>query len=127
MFQKTNTDQKRVPSQENDAQKPQSAHLHSHLSEDLVIEGSITSKGHITLAGTLNGDIICADLSVTDTGRLTGKAQAQNLSIAGTLQGEAQAHSLAIKSTAQAKANITAKKLSLEAGSTVQGHYKIKP
>src|SRR5262249_23003067 len=44
----------------------------SNISNDLTIIGDVSSKGSVTLDGTIEGNIYCTSLIVTANGRING-------------------------------------------------------
>ncbi len=91
------------------------------LSEDVVIEGNLSSTGNLDFAGTITGDISANRLTLLPTARVKGNIRAQHLTIAGQFTGSATASALDIASTAHVEADLAYKTLSIEAGAQCQG------
>ena len=59
----------------------------ANIGASIRIKGEIDSPEHVFLAGSLDGDITCDQLTVDGTGRVTGKISAKLAVIDGHVDG----------------------------------------
>ena len=70
----------------------------ANIGASIRIKGEIDSPEHVFLAGSLDGDITCDQLTVDGTGRVTGKISAKLAVIDGHVDGDIVVERLQIKS-----------------------------
>ena len=83
----------------------------------------IDSPEHVFLAGSLDGDITCDQLTVDDTGRVKGKISAKLAVIDGHVDGDIVVERLQIKSKAKVKGSLTYKSIEVAEGAQVDGNF----
>ena len=79
----------------------------ANIGASIRIKGEIDSPEHVFLAGSLDGDINCDQLTVDGTGRVTGKISAKLAVIDGHVDGDIVVERLQIKSKAVVKGSLT--------------------
>lgn len=103
---------------------PSDPRKRSRISEDLVIEGNLESRGIVEFGGVMNGNVTADTLVVTQTGHLNGGVQAGHIEIKGQLTGTVHAQNVTIKPSATVAADINYDRVSVEIGAEVQGNWK---
>jgi len=97
----------------------------SIISEDLTINGNITSASGIEIKGTVIGDIVAASVKIGASGAVDGKVKAENVQIHGSLKGSLNAETVTIHSQAVIAASITAGEMATESGSKITGMINV--
>jgi cytoskeletal protein CcmA (bactofilin family) len=59
----------------------------SVIADDLHIKGELTTNGDVELKGSLEGEIVCRTLMVSEDARIEGSAAAEKVVIRGTVEG----------------------------------------
>ncbi|WP_431297768.1 bactofilin family protein [Tabrizicola sp. BL-A-41-H6] len=93
----------------------------SVLSNDLVIEGDITSLGPVDIHGKVQGSVRAPNIVIVADGEVEGSVTAIDLTIAGTLTGEAEAESANLAPQSSVTADITHSKIAIESGARFEG------
>lgn len=93
----------------------------------VVLEGKLSSNGNIRVDGSINGDIMAiGNVTVGETGEITGEIKAEVISIGGKVLGSISAKEKAIlESKAVLQGDIVAKILVVEAGAIFDGNSKM--
>ena len=71
--------------------KPEPSPAHTPiltLPRNVTIEGAIDYPGQIVLAGTIEGDVTCASLTVTERGIVNGAVRSNTVTVLGEINGE---------------------------------------
>jgi cytoskeletal protein CcmA (bactofilin family) len=93
----------------------------SILSSDLKIEGDIVSLGELHISGSVRGDVIARDLTLSEGGSVTGAVSAEIAIIAGKVAGRLTAASVVLRPTARLAADVTHVSLTMEPGAAFEG------
>lgn len=93
----------------------------SWLAPDIVVHGTVTSRGNVEVAGTVHGDIRCVALEISPGAQINGKILAGDVVVGGAVDGPIKAHRVSLKETAKLKGNIHHKLLSTEHGAVFEG------
>ena len=88
----------------------------ANIGASIRIKGEIDSPEHVFLAGSLDGDITCDQLTVDGTGRVTGKISAKLAVIDGHVDGDIVVERLQIKSKAVVKGSLTYESIEVAEG-----------
>ncbi len=101
--------------------------LNCVIAKGTKIEGNIRSSESIRLDGVLIGDVVCDKKVVIGAkGRVEGKIKASDAYIMGAVDGEMViSGTLQLESSARVKGNLSAKKLIVDEGATMDGDFKI--
>ena len=91
----------------------------ANIGASIRIKGEIDSPEHVFLAGSLDGDITCDQLTVDGTGRVTGKISAKLAVIDGHVDGDIVVERLQIKSKAVVKGSLTYKSIEVAEGAQI--------
>lgn len=98
----------------------------SMIGEDVVITGNVAAGSDLHVAGTIEGDLQCASLSLGATGRVRGNITAQNATLAGTVEGTVVANDLMVEKTARVAGDVSYESISIETGARVDGRLSQK-
>ena len=97
----------------------------SLIGEGLTIEGDLSCKGEIEIAGIMNGNIRAESLKVLETGSVIGGVKALKFEVFGFIEGEIYADDIVIGKTATIKGDIFFKEnLKIDEGADVDGYIK---
>jgi cytoskeletal protein CcmA (bactofilin family) len=97
----------------------------SLIGEGLTIEGDLSCKGEIEIAGIMNGNIRAESLKVLETGSVIGGVKASKFEVFGFIEGEIYADDIVIGKTAIIKGDIFFKEnLKIDEGADVDGYIK---
>ena len=97
----------------------------SLIGEGLTIEGDLSCKGEIEIAGIMNGNIRAESLKVLETGSVIGGVKASKFEVFGFIEGEIYADDIVIGKTATIKGDIFFKEnLKIDEGADVDGYIK---
>ena len=99
--------------------KPQTAHIGANIR----IKGEIDSPEHVFLEGSLDGDIKCDQLTVDESGRVTGKIVAKLAVIDGHVDGDIVVERLQVKSKAVVKGSLTYQSIEVAEGAQIDGNF----
>ena len=95
----------------------------AHIGQNIQIKGQIDSPEHVVLAGTLEGDISCDQLTISSTGKVTGKITAKAAVIDGHVDGDIQVERLQIKSRAIVKGSLSYQTIQVDEGAQIDGNF----
>ena len=95
----------------------------ANIGASIRIKGEIDSPEHVFLAGSLDGDITCDQLTVDVTGRVTGKISAKLAVIDGHVDGDIVVERLQIKSKAVVKGSLTYESIEVAEGAQIDGNF----
>ena len=96
----------------------------STISEDLVINGNVTSKSELHLDGQVQGDVHCVTLVLGETAQVEGNVVAEEVMVRGRLIGSVRALKVMLQSTAHVEGNLFHKSLALEQGTHFEGESR---
>jgi cytoskeletal protein CcmA (bactofilin family) len=94
------------------------------IGKGITVTGSIQASEPVTIAGTVNGDVLASDYDVTvEAGaRVDGAVTARSITVRGRSTGRLIARDVVrVHQTAAVKADIAAPKMSLEEGASFNG------
>ena len=95
----------------------------ANIGASIRIKGEIDSPEHVFLAGSLDGDITCDQLTVDGTGRVIGKISAKLAVIDGHVDGDIVVERLQIKSKAVVKGSLTYTSIEVAEGAQIDGNF----
>lgn len=94
----------------------------SNISSDLTIIGDVSSRGSVTLDGTIEGNIYCTSLIVTANGRVNGGIVAnQEVTVQGQVKGTIRGRRVMLQSTAKVESDIFHQGIGIEMGTRYDG------
>lgn len=98
------------------------------ISSSANIEGKITGKENIDVAGIFLGTLkIVGNLNILEPAEIEGEVEATNIIIKGKIKGKvAASEKIELTKTAQVRADIDAKIISVEAGAVLRGKYNTR-
>lgn len=94
------------------------------ISEDLTIIGNVRSKGKVTLDGTIQGDLHCASLVVSNKGEIIGGIVANEVIIHGRVVGSIYGNSVELLAAADVHGDIFHRGIGIERGTKYDGTLK---
>ena len=98
----------------------------SFIAEDTRLVGDIQSNARLMVEGSVEGNIRCADLSISPSGRVVGDLQTATVSVAGRHVGTVVAHKkLTIHATGSVEGSIVTRSLVIEEGGRVDGDIRV--
>ena len=96
----------------------------SLLSEDLQIEGEVTSAGPVEVTGRLIGSLRAPEVRVAANGVVEGQITALNLEVLGRIDGVIAARSVHLAGTSVVKAEVVHELITIESGAQFEGTVK---
>lgn len=101
--------------------RPQGA-AESNISNDLTIIGNVTSTGSVRLDGSIEGNIFCTSLIVTENGRVNGGIVAnQEVTVLGRVNGTIRGRRVMLQSSAHVEGDIFHQGIGIEMGTRYDG------
>jgi cytoskeletal protein CcmA (bactofilin family) len=94
------------------------------IGKGITITGTIQAAEAVTIAGTVNGDVLASDHDVTvePGARVDGAVTARSITVGGRSSGRLIAREFVrVQQSATVKADVRAPKLALEEGATFNG------
>jgi cytoskeletal protein CcmA (bactofilin family) len=101
----------------------------SVIGPNIVINGNIeaadaSSEADLQIEGTINGDVRCGTVVLTESSRVMGNVIADRVRVSGVVDGGINTGDLAIEATAKVTGEIVYDRLRVAAGGIVQGAMK---
>ncbi len=98
----------------------------SFIAEDTRLVGDVQSNARLMVEGSVEGNIRCADLTISPSGRVVGDLQTVTVSVAGRHVGTVVAHKkLTIHATGSVEGSIVTRSLVIEEGGRVDGEIRV--
>ncbi|MEQ1673289.1 MAG: polymer-forming cytoskeletal protein [Hyphomicrobium sp.] len=94
------------------------------IPQQAIIEGAIEYAGAMIVAGTIEGDVTCISLVVTERGVINGHVKSQTVTVLGEINGEIAANTLTLKTACSVTGDIFHKHLVLEDGAYFEGRSR---
>lgn len=94
------------------------------ISNDLMIVGNVISKGRVKLEGTVEGDMSCASLEVSESGAVSGTIVAEQVSVYGRVSGTIRGKHVQLYATAHVEGDIFHQGIGIELGTHYDGRLK---
>lgn len=91
------------------------------LPRQVVIEGALEYPGPLVISGTVEGDVICKTLTITERGLVNGSVRADAVVVLGEVNGEIFANTLTLKAACTVTGDIFHNQLVLEDGCYFEG------
>ncbi len=99
----------------------------SIIGADLAIVGqkiTLVCKTALVIAGEVTGDIHGDEVTVGETGKVTGSVNARNLTVHGAINGQLRAETVALHNTARISGDIVQKNLIIAEGAQFDGRVR---
>lgn len=93
----------------------------SLVAEGVQIRGDFATAGDLHLDGCVEGDVTVGQLTVGETGFVSGGIQAESVEIRGRVKGTVSARQVRLWATARVDGDISHAVLSIEAGAHFEG------
>ncbi|WP_293906997.1 polymer-forming cytoskeletal protein [Phenylobacterium sp.] len=101
--------------------QPRKLTVASLVAEGVRIRGDLATEGDLHLDGAVEGDVKVGQLTVGDTGAVTGTIHADSVDIRGRVTGTISARQVRLWATARVDGDISHTELSIEAGAHFVG------
>ena len=95
-----------------------------NLPRQAIIEGAVDYPGPVVVSGTIDGDVTCASLIVTERGVINGSVRSDTVTILGEVNGEIFANTLTLKTACSVNGDIFHNNLVLEDGCYFEGRSR---
>jgi cytoskeletal protein CcmA (bactofilin family) len=118
MFSKHQNKGAAAPAEAAPARKPTIASL---VAEGVRLLGDLTTEGDLHLDGAVEGDIRVSQLTIGETGVVTGTILADSIEIRGRVTGTICARQVRLWASAHVDGDISHTELSIEAGAHFEG------
>ncbi len=89
-----------------------------------TIEGAIEYSGPMIISGTIEGDVTCISLVITERGVINGTVRSESVTVLGEVNGEIFANTLTLKTASTVYGDIFHKNLVLEDGCYFEGRSR---
>ena len=86
----------------------------SVIADDLHIKGEVTTSGDIELKGTIEGEVTCRTLLISEDAKVEGKATAEKVVVRGTVDGQINGIRVTLSSSARVTGELVCKALSVD-------------
>ncbi len=96
------------------------------ISNDVAFVGTLFCNGVVTVEGTIEGDMYCAEAIISPGGTVLGSVIAPNVVIAGNIRGDVYADRVALQSTAHILGDIVHAELGMELEAVFEGSARRK-
>ena len=96
----------------------------STIAEELVITGTVTSKGEIRLDGQVRGDIHCYSLVVSEKSQIEGNVVAEEVAIRGSIIGSVRALRVALHPQCHVEGDLFHHSLTIDRGAYFHGEAR---
>ena len=116
MFSKTTKDAS--ASESTTARKLSVASL---IAEGVQIRGDFATAGDLHLDGAVEGDLTVGQLTIGETGAVTGSIQADSVEVRGRVRGTISARQVRLWATAHVEGDISHLELCIETGAHFEG------
>ena len=93
----------------------------SLISEDLVVNGGLTSEGEAHIDGKVHGDVKVSRLTLGENGLVEGSITADTVELRGKVTGPITAKLVRLFATSHVEGDITHEQLAMETGAHFQG------
>lgn len=103
------------------ATAPRKPMMASLIAAGVTIRGDVATAGDVHLDGAVEGDIKAGQLTVGETGSVSGTIQADSLDIRGHVTGAICARQVRLWATARVDGDISHTELSIESGAHFEG------
>jgi cytoskeletal protein CcmA (bactofilin family) len=94
------------------------------IREDLTIVGKLSSKGKVILEGTIEGNLRCSSLLLSETGQISGSIVAEEVLIHGRAKGTIYGESVELFASAEVQGDIFHHGIGMERGTRYEGTLK---
>lgn len=93
----------------------------SVIAADVRIAGSIAAGNDVQVNGLVEGDVQCVHLAIGEGGKVVGKINAEEVTLAGTVEGPIAATRVELLATAQVSGDVSYREIRIELGARISG------
>lgn len=94
------------------------------IPRQVTIAGAIDYSGPLIISGTIEGDVTCASVIITERGVINGSVTSEIVTVLGEVNGEIAANTLTLKAACSVTGDIFHKNLVLEDGCFFEGRSR---
>ena len=92
----------------------------SLLLSDVELKGKITEKDDIILGCKFDGNIVANKVSLSNTSKINGDVNANDITVEGTIKGSLTAKKVAIKKGCNFEGDVVGESISIEEGANIK-------
>ena len=96
----------------------------SIISNNLIINGDLVSKGNVEIEGEIKGNITADLISIRETGKVNGDIKAKTINIKGCFNGKAIAEKINISEHAKLNGELEYVSLAVDYGANINCQLK---
>jgi cytoskeletal protein CcmA (bactofilin family) len=100
---------------------PRRLAMASLIAEGVRVRGDLATAGDLHLDGSVEGDLTAGQLTIGETGSVSGTIQADSVEIHGRVTGSVAARHVRLHATAHVEGDISHAQISIEAGAHFEG------
>lgn len=104
------------------SKKNQKLSIPSIIASDLIVQGTLRSRGTIEIGGYIEGGVKCSTVNVYGTGVVSGDVVADNIAISGRISGNITARNVFLSETAFVSGSINYQSIIISGGAVVEGN-----
>ena len=97
----------------------------SFISSDIKIDGHIDSTGTILISGEIIGNVRANNLTLEQSGFISGNIKADETELMGTQKGNVTSKQLSILTGSKLRGNINCEELTVEHGADISGKISV--
>ncbi len=97
------------------------------VAADAMLFGDVLCAGDLRIEGTIEGNIVAPNVSISEGGHVEGAIYAETAHVAGSIDGRIEAIAVSIAKSAEVRAVIYHNTLSIEFGAHVDGRRPWRP
>lgn len=94
----------------------------SIIARGMALSGNISNRGDLHVDGKVDGDVIGGRIHLGDSGRVTGRIEANDVTISGILIGTVFANALTVTGGATITGDIYCERLTIADGAKMHGY-----
>ena len=96
----------------------------SIISDDVVVNGTLTSTGDVQIDGRVEGDVRSSGLVIGEKALIHGEVLAEDVTVRGRVQGSIRARKVLLCATCHVEGNILHEAFAVEAGAFFEGNCR---
>ncbi|MEL6323711.1 MAG: polymer-forming cytoskeletal protein [Pseudomonadota bacterium] len=106
------------------ATKPATRSAPSIISSDMVIKGSVNSRGEMQIDGTIEGDVAASSLTIGQSGSIKGEVMAETVTVRGKIVGSIRSRKVELETGSRVEGDIVHASLSIQSNAVFEGQVK---
>jgi len=106
------------------SQKGTSTATPSIIAAGVKIAGNMITDGEVQLDGEVVGNLTCKNITMGETGSITGNIVAEEAIVRGYVNGEVHARTVRLEKSARLEGDVYHLSLAVEAGAVITGQFR---